>query len=225
MVNCSSATARQSRHSAHGHRRQRRHELADGLACGSGWTTTCRRSCSPSSTATSWSGRLDDGGRRPLSVPKSAAWSGRSCCSARHGLEGPPAGDGPLAIAASACAAMPRSIPRSSTSARACGSSSRCGTRVGERVTDLIFRMEAARRGFRRLDLGRKRGHPRRRPRRQRHDRPAAISRRPIDDSETPTASWSRSATVGERVGRNDPCPCGSGKKFKNCCMRTTGRA
>jgi hypothetical protein len=21
------------------------------------------------------------------------------------------------------------------------------------------------------------------------------------------------------RVGRNDPCPCGSGKKFKNCCM------
>jgi preprotein translocase subunit SecA len=24
----------------------------------------------------------------------------------------------------------------------------------------------------------------------------------------------------GERVGRNDPCPCGSGKKFKNCHMR-----
>ena len=22
---------------------------------------------------------------------------------------------------------------------------------------------------------------------------------------------------VGERIGRNDPCPCGSGKKFKNC--------
>jgi uncharacterized protein len=21
------------------------------------------------------------------------------------------------------------------------------------------------------------------------------------------------------RIGRNDPCPCGSGKKFKNCCM------
>jgi preprotein translocase subunit SecA len=20
-----------------------------------------------------------------------------------------------------------------------------------------------------------------------------------------------------ERIGRNDPCPCGSGKKFKNC--------
>ena len=24
----------------------------------------------------------------------------------------------------------------------------------------------------------------------------------------------------GERVGRNEPCPCGSGKKYKNCCMR-----
>lgn len=23
-----------------------------------------------------------------------------------------------------------------------------------------------------------------------------------------------------ERVGRNEPCPCGSGKKFKNCCMK-----
>jgi preprotein translocase subunit SecA len=23
-----------------------------------------------------------------------------------------------------------------------------------------------------------------------------------------------------EKAGRNDPCPCGSGKKFKNCCMR-----
>ena len=22
------------------------------------------------------------------------------------------------------------------------------------------------------------------------------------------------------KVGRNDPCPCGSGKKFKNCCGR-----
>ena len=26
-------------------------------------------------------------------------------------------------------------------------------------------------------------------------------------------------------VGRNDPCPCGSGKKYKNCCMRTSGQS
>ena len=24
----------------------------------------------------------------------------------------------------------------------------------------------------------------------------------------------------GPKVGRNDPCPCGSGKKFKICCGR-----
>jgi hypothetical protein len=29
-----------------------------------------------------------------------------------------------------------------------------------------------------------------------------------------------RSPKVREKVGRNDPCPCGSGKKFKTCCMR-----
>ena len=27
---------------------------------------------------------------------------------------------------------------------------------------------------------------------------------------------------VGEKVGRNDPCPCGSGKKYKKCCGRST---
>ena len=24
--------------------------------------------------------------------------------------------------------------------------------------------------------------------------------------------------TSSEKTGRNDPCPCGSGKKFKKCC-------
>ena len=23
---------------------------------------------------------------------------------------------------------------------------------------------------------------------------------------------------AGKKIGRNDPCPCGSGKKYKNCC-------
>ncbi|MBO6202420.1 MAG: SEC-C domain-containing protein, partial [Selenomonas sp.] len=25
---------------------------------------------------------------------------------------------------------------------------------------------------------------------------------------------------AAEKIGRNDPCPCGSGKKYKNCCGR-----
>ena len=29
---------------------------------------------------------------------------------------------------------------------------------------------------------------------------------------------------VGSKVGRNDPCPCGSGKKYKNCHMKTDAR-
>jgi len=29
-----------------------------------------------------------------------------------------------------------------------------------------------------------------------------------------------RPVRVGPKVGRNDPCPCGSGKKYKHCCGR-----
>ncbi len=34
--------------------------------------------------------------------------------------------------------------------------------------------------------------------------------------------AFKRSKTVvkGEKIGRNDPCPCGSGKKYKKCCGR-----
>ena len=28
-------------------------------------------------------------------------------------------------------------------------------------------------------------------------------------------------STRPNRIGRNDPCPCGSGKKFKHCCRRS----
>ena len=30
-----------------------------------------------------------------------------------------------------------------------------------------------------------------------------------------------RRVKPSEKVGRNDPCPCGSGKKYKNCCGRS----
>ncbi|MCA9791670.1 MAG: SEC-C domain-containing protein, partial [Candidatus Eremiobacteraeota bacterium] len=32
-----------------------------------------------------------------------------------------------------------------------------------------------------------------------------------LDGVETPVQA-------GPKVGRNDPCPCGSGKKYKKCC-------
>ena len=28
----------------------------------------------------------------------------------------------------------------------------------------------------------------------------------------------SKTVVKGEKIGRNDPCPCGSGKKYKKCC-------
>jgi len=42
------------------------------------------------------------------------------------------------------------------------------------------------------------------------------------DPDPVPETSW-ESTTIRnstQRVGRNDPCPCGSGKKFKRCCAR-----
>jgi len=32
-----------------------------------------------------------------------------------------------------------------------------------------------------------------------------------------PGDSDDQSMTMGVKVGRNDPCPCGSGKKYKQC--------
>lgn len=37
-----------------------------------------------------------------------------------------------------------------------------------------------------------------------------------VDDDYTPVTPY-RAPT---KVGRNDPCPCGSGKKYKHCCGR-----
>jgi uncharacterized protein len=32
------------------------------------------------------------------------------------------------------------------------------------------------------------------------------------------TSTWSPSSAPAKKVGRNDPCPCGSSKKYKKCC-------
>lgn len=35
-----------------------------------------------------------------------------------------------------------------------------------------------------------------------------------------PTTAEDTPPAPGKKVGRNDPCPCGSGKKYKKCCLR-----
>ncbi len=39
-------------------------------------------------------------------------------------------------------------------------------------------------------------------------------------DGTFPDQGKPRDCSAGNKVGRNDPCPCGSGKKFKKCCGR-----
>jgi len=36
------------------------------------------------------------------------------------------------------------------------------------------------------------------------------VTNRPVEAS--------RETVLSSKVGRNDPCPCGSGKKYKKCC-------
>ncbi|MFC1724686.1 preprotein translocase subunit SecA [candidate division KSB1 bacterium] len=43
------------------------------------------------------------------------------------------------------------------------------------------------------------------------------------EESERPRAGKKAPVKVEKRVGRNDPCPCGSGKKYKKCCGRDSG--
>jgi uncharacterized protein YecA (UPF0149 family) len=38
-----------------------------------------------------------------------------------------------------------------------------------------------------------------------------------VDDTESATLKDQR--PTKKNVARNDPCPCGSGKKFKKCCL------
>ncbi|MDQ3389151.1 MAG: SEC-C metal-binding domain-containing protein, partial [Gemmatimonadota bacterium] len=52
----------------------------------------------------------------------------------------------------------------------------------------------------------------------------AAISRAPLAGTMTTNRGEPASAaaaTAAKEVGRNDPCPCGSGKKYKQCHGKT----
>ena len=59
-------------------------------------------------------------------------------------------------------------------------------------------------------------------PRRQRY---RACSSRPPSKAVKGEKKIEPIRNRGEQVKRNDPCPCNSGKKYKNCCMRNRGVA
>ena len=90
-------------------------------------------------------------------------------------------------------------------------------TNIGDRVTDLIFRMEQLDEGFvgstwKETSATHAEATPSTAIGQQQQ---AAIDNMQTDKKVEPIRNKE------ERVGRNDPCPCGSGKKFKNCHMRT----
>ncbi len=95
---------------------------------------------------------------------------------------------------------------------------------IGERVTDLIFRMESSlNEDFIRSTWVEGQA---------RHDEASTAAAQapqsggPSSDGGTSTSDPGEPAKPdpirnrGPRVGRNDPCPCGSGKKYKSCHMR-----
>ena len=52
------------------------------------------------------------------------------------------------------------------------------------------------------------------------YQRQAAAEELGPPQSSAPRAGKREPVKVGRKVGRNDPCPCGSGKKYKKCCGR-----
>jgi preprotein translocase subunit SecA len=89
-------------------------------------------------------------------------------------------------------------------------------TAVGERITDLIFRMEQLDEGFvgstwKEAEAIHQDAQSAGEIAKQQE---AAIEGTETDHKPQPIRNRQ------QRVGRNDPCPCGSGKKFKACCMK-----
>jgi preprotein translocase subunit SecA len=94
-------------------------------------------------------------------------------------------------------------------------------TSIGERMTDLIFRMEAIDSDIVADSWVETSA---------RHDSfdvtSQLLAEKNADLEAAESASTETAAAPepirnrGERAGRNDACPCGSGKKYKNCCMR-----
>ena len=95
---------------------------------------------------------------------------------------------------------------------------------IGERATDLIFRMESFNEEFVRSTWIDARAF---------HDEAAPSSSiRPAAQQQSSSSQRVAEQSnrdddvrpepirhIGPKVGRNDPCPCGSGKKFKACCL------
>jgi preprotein translocase subunit SecA len=87
---------------------------------------------------------------------------------------------------------------------------------IDDKVTDTVFRMEEAE-GFQESlwEIGAtiKESAPRAMP--TNGQQADGLGNQASDKKPEPIRNR------GQRIGRNEPCPCGSGKKYKNCHMRS----
>ena len=106
---------------------------------------------------------------------------------------------------------------------------------LGDKVTDLVFRMEQLDPDFVNYHLGSRWQLSRAR---MIHESPVSASETgapaPVGTAraqqEAATSNHSQAGEkkaepvrhTGQKLGRNDPCPCGSGRKYKVCCMGKT---
>ncbi|MEX2559413.1 MAG: SEC-C metal-binding domain-containing protein, partial [Pirellulales bacterium] len=90
---------------------------------------------------------------------------------------------------------------------------------VGERVTDMIFRVEQLDERFVKSTWAESTAV---------HESPPSTTQLSADQQAAIQGSDGavKQEPIRNRrptVGRNDPCPCGSGKKYKHCCLRSGG--
>jgi preprotein translocase subunit SecA len=93
-------------------------------------------------------------------------------------------------------------------------------TGVGDKVTDLVFRMEQVDARFLGSLWNAERmvtTHADATGSGISAQQDAAIAASKGDQKKEPIRNRA------QKVGRNDPCPCGSGKKYKQCCLRNSG--
>jgi preprotein translocase subunit SecA len=91
---------------------------------------------------------------------------------------------------------------------------------IDERVTDIVYRIEQ-------VEDDEVKSTFRETAAIHEEAQPAALSQAatagPTPDQPPADAVVEPIRNFGQKVGRNDPCPCGSGRKFKNCCGKSSG--
>ena len=98
-------------------------------------------------------------------------------------------------------------------------------TSIAERVTDLVYRMEQMNEAFVSNTLVETTARKDEvvTPPPQQREQTSEIGQQQEDAIDNSGGGGNKTAPIRNRddkVGRNDPCPCGSGKKHKACCMR-----